>query len=43
MSDSEENNDTNLDKFVWKQSYTWVLLLNAGYIVLFYYLMKLFS
>ena len=43
MSDSEENKDTSLDKFVWKQSYTWVLLLNAAYIVLFYYLMKMFS
>ncbi len=28
------------DKFVWKWKYTLVLLLNAGYIVLFYYLMK---
>ena len=28
------------DKFVWKWKYTLVLLLNIGYIVLFYFLMK---
>ncbi len=28
------------DKFVWKKKFTLVLLLNAGYIVLFYLLMK---
>ena len=28
------------EKFVWKKSYTLVLLVNAIYIVLFYFLMK---
>ncbi len=27
----------------WKKSYTWVLLANVGYIVIFYFLMQLFS
>lgn len=34
---------TNMDdkiKYRWKWSYTLLLLLNAAYIVLFYYLMK---
>lgn len=31
------------EKFVWKQSYTWVLVFNAVYIVLFYLLMKNFA
>ena len=31
------------DKFVWKWKYTLVLILNAGYIVAFYYLMKNYS
>jgi hypothetical protein len=30
-------------KFTWKQSYTWMLLLNATYIVLFYLLMDYYS
>lgn len=31
------------DKFVWKLKYTLVLLFNAIYIVLFYFLMKSYS
>ena len=27
----------------WKKSYTWVLLANVGYIVVFYFLMQIFS
>lgn len=27
-------------KFVWKRSYTWVLIFNAVYVLLFYWLMK---
>lgn len=27
----------------WRESYTWVLLANAGYILVFYILMKIFS
>jgi len=42
MNTEKESEDV-MDKFVWKKSYTWVLLLNAGYIVLFYYLMKTFA
>ncbi len=30
-------------KFTWKASYTWVLLLNTIYIILFYFLMNRFS
>lgn len=30
-------------KFSWKFKYTWVLLLNAAYIILFYLLMKSYS
>ena len=41
----EENQNTEplIGKFVWKKSYTWLLLINACYIVLFYYLMKSFA
>ena len=28
-----------LDKFVWKKSYTLVLILNICYIIVFYYIM----
>jgi hypothetical protein len=31
------------DKFVWKWSFTLVLLFNAAYVVLFYYLMKIYG
>ncbi|MEM7086900.1 MAG: hypothetical protein AAF489_12000 [Bacteroidota bacterium] len=41
--EKEEHTEEIMEKFIWKKSYTWVLLLNAGYIVLFYYLMKSFS
>lgn len=41
--DREENTEDMMDKFVWKKSYTWVLLFNAGYIIIFYYLMKSFA
>ena len=27
----------------WKKSYTWLLLANAAYIVIFYFLMQIFS
>jgi hypothetical protein len=27
----------------WKKSYTWVLVANAVYILIFYFLMKLYS
>ena len=42
MNTEKEPEDV-MDKFVWKKSYTWVLLLNAGYVVMFYYLMKTFA
>ena len=41
--EKEERTEDVLDKFVWKKSYTWVILINAAYIVLFYYLMKSFA
>ncbi|SHF58699.1 hypothetical protein SAMN05444483_101687 [Salegentibacter echinorum] len=31
------------EKFVWKKSYSLVLLANAAYIILFYIIMTLFS
>lgn len=31
------------DKFVWKKSYTIVLVANIAYILLFYFLMKMFT
>lgn len=31
------------EKFVWKKSYSLVLLANAAYIILFYIVMSLFS
>ena len=31
------------DFFVWKKSFSWVLLLNALYIVLFYFLMQSYA
>jgi len=30
-------------KYIWKQSYTWVLAANAFYILLFFLIMKIFS
>lgn len=30
-------------KYIWKKSYTLVLAANAGYIVVFYILMKIFT
>ncbi|TVZ27764.1 hypothetical protein JM83_2826 [Gillisia sp. Hel_I_86] len=30
-------------KYIWKKSYTIVLLANLAYIILFYFLMNLFS
>lgn len=41
--EKEQNSEDVMDKFVWKRSYTWVLFLNACYIVLFYFLMKHFA
>jgi len=43
---SEENTvkkDMAKVKFIWKRSYTWVLLINTLYIILFYLLMKSFN
>tara|TARA_R110000850_G_scaffold80862_1_gene173598 strand:+ start:150990 stop:151097 length:108 start_codon:yes stop_codon:yes gene_type:complete len=31
------------EKYIWKKEYTWVLLANAIYIVLFYFLMTSFT
>lgn len=31
------------DTFIWKKSYTWILIINAIYIILFYLLMKTYS
>jgi len=36
IADEEETSD----RFIWKKSYTIVLLVNTIYIVLFYFLMK---
>ena len=36
----ENNMEEPHVKYSWKRSYTWVLLINAAYIVLFYLLMK---
>jgi hypothetical protein len=36
----EGSQDENKVKFVWKWSYTWVLLFNTLYILFFYWLMK---
>jgi len=38
MNDKEIN-----PKKSWRDSYTWVLLANAGYILVFYFLMKIFG
>jgi len=37
------NNEEINTKKSWRNSYTWVLLANAGYILIFYLLMKIFS
>lgn len=37
MSQSQDN------KFQWKKSFSWVLIANAIYILLFYILMKFFT
>lgn len=31
------------EKYIWKRSYTYVLLANAGYILLFYFIMENYS
>lgn len=31
------------EKYIWKKSYTLVLIANAIYIILFYFIMKTFS
>ncbi len=31
------------EKYIWKKSYTLVLIVNAIYIILFYFVMKTFS
>lgn len=31
------------EKYIWKKSYTLVLIINAIYIILFYFIMKTFS
>ncbi|MDX1463849.1 MAG: hypothetical protein R3359_12390 [Marinirhabdus sp.] len=41
--ETDEVVDQVKDKFIWKWKYTVVLLLNAGYIMLFYFLMKNFT
>jgi len=41
--EKEDKTEDIMDKLVWKKSYTWVLLLNAVYIIIFYYLMKSFA
>jgi len=33
----------NTKKYTWQKLYTWVLVMNAVYIILFYILMQLFS
>lgn len=30
-------------KYLWKKFYTWILIANTAYILLFYWLMKLFE
>lgn len=40
---SEASKEYVPEKYHWKKSYTLVLAANAAYIVLFYFLMKLFA
>ena len=42
-SSAFESFEENESKWTWKPAYTWVLLANAGYILIFYILMKIFS
>lgn len=41
--EKEHHNKETVDKFIWKKSYTLVLLINVIYIVLFYFLMKTYA
>jgi hypothetical protein len=41
--EKEHHNEETVDKFIWKKSYTLVLLINVIYIVLFYFLMKTYA
>lgn len=43
LSPSETNKEYIPEKYHWKKSYTLVLTANAVYIVLFYFLMKIFT
>lgn len=43
MNQNTTENETKEEvKASWRQSYTWVLLANAAYILVFYILMKIF-
>ncbi len=39
----KEHSKETMDKFIWKKSYTLVLLINVIYIVLFYFIMKTYA
>lgn len=40
--EEQPHHQNALEKFIWRKSYTLVLLINAIYIILFYFLMKKF-
>lgn len=42
-TENPHKEQTEVIKSSWRQSYTWVLLANAAYILVFYILMKIFA
>lgn len=42
-TENQHTNPTEEVKTSWRQSYTWVLVANAAYIIVFYLLMKIFA
>jgi hypothetical protein len=42
-TENPPKNQSEEVKTSWRQSYTWVLLANAAYILVFYLLMKIFA
>lgn len=42
-TENPPKNQSEEVKVSWRQSYTWVLLANLGYILFFYLIMKIFA
>lgn len=43
MEEANQEQKEVSEKWIWKMSYSWVLIINAVYILLFYLLMKSYA